>query len=408
MSAAECGGEVAIFDLLSHADMHHAFNEGYIRIISAAFPESAISFHACEGQVEYLSKRVMDLDNVTISPCAGFRTPFGISRHNPVGGNWAASSCLRTIAMKITPGRTRLVAVLGIDANLFAVLGRRWSSISSVPLHMILHSHLGDAMTWRSRNPLIRYGDFVSRLSRPLPSRVHLVVLELGIKSAIEELAPHLGSSMLTLEHPVLETEWAAGGGMPCSKPKTRIAFLGHARRAKGFPAFVDLATKCLRPELEFAAIGLASSDTAELDTSALTRQPSPTPLPRQEYLRLLSEVDFVCLPLHARTYDFTASGTVSDAIAALKPLLALRNRALDELFERYGPIGYLANTHDELCRLVQTLDRAAVADQRAIWLQNLTRLRQARRPSSLAQPYRQFLGLEAAFLSRPLLQHRF
>ena len=394
MTAAECSGEVAIFDLLSHADMHHAFNEGYIRTVKAAFPESAISFHACEGQVRYLSRRVTDLDNVTLTPCPAFRTPFGLSRHNPVAGSWAASGCLRTIVTKITPGRTKLVALLGIDANLFAVLGRRWPSISSVPLHMILHSHLGDAMIWRSRNPLIRYGDFVSRLSRPLPPRVYLVALELGIKSAIEELAPHLGSSILTLEHPVLETEWATAG-KPCPKAKIRVAFLGHARRAKGFPAFLDLARRCMRPELDFGAIGLSSPDTTQLDTGALTRLPSRAPLPRQEYLRLLSEVDFVCLPLHARTYDFTASGTVSDAIAALKPLLALRNRALDEIVERYGPIGYLADTHEELCRLVQRLDRAAVAEQRPIWLQNLRRLRQARRPSSLAQSYRQFLDLQ-------------
>ena len=397
MTAAECSGEVAIFDLLSNAHMHHAFNEGYIRTVKAAFPENAISFYACEGQVRVLSRRVADLDNVTLSPCSIFKTPFGLSRHNPLAGNWAASGCLQTIVAKVTPGKIKFVAVLGIDANLFAVLGRQWPSVSSVPLHMILHSHLGDAMIWRSRNPLIRYGDFVSRLSRPLPRQVRLVVLELGIKSAIEELAIHLGPSILTLEHPVLETEWAAAE-QASPEQKIRIAFLGHARRAKGFPAFLDLARRCMRPELDFTAIGLSSPDTAQLDTGPLTRLPSRAPLPREEYLRLLSEVDFVCLPLHARTYDFTASGTVSDAIAALKPLLALRNRALDKMVERYGPIGYLVDSHEKLCRLVQSLDRAAVVEQRPVWLQNLMRLRQARRPSSLAQSYRQFLEPQTAF----------
>src|SRR6476646_4638770 len=122
MTAAECSGEVAIFDLLSHADMHHAFNEGYIRIVKAAFPESAISFYACEGQVRYLSTRIADLENVTLTPCPTFRTPFGLSRHNPIAGNWAASRCFQTIVAKVTPGKTKFVAVLGIDANLFAVL----------------------------------------------------------------------------------------------------------------------------------------------------------------------------------------------------------------------------------------------------------------------------------------------
>src|SRR5213078_4625093 len=177
----------------------------------------------CEGQVRYLSRRVADLDNVTLTPCPAFKTPFGLSRHNPVAGNWAGLECLRTIVRGITPGKTRLVAVLGIDANLFAALGRRWPSASSIPLHMILHSHLGDAMMWRSRNPLIRYADFVSRLRRPLPQRVYLVVLELGIKSAVGELAPHLGRSILTLEHPVLETEWATAEQASPEQKKIRI-----------------------------------------------------------------------------------------------------------------------------------------------------------------------------------------
>ena len=97
MTAAECGGEIAIFDLLSHADMHHAFNEGYIRTVKAAFPESSISFHACEGQIRYLSRLVADLDKVTLTPCPAFKMPFGLSRHNPVAGNLAALQCLRTL-----------------------------------------------------------------------------------------------------------------------------------------------------------------------------------------------------------------------------------------------------------------------------------------------------------------------
>jgi hypothetical protein len=257
---------------------------------------------------------------------------------------------------------------------------------------MILHSHLGDAMIWRSRNPLVRSSDFVARLARSLPPKVHLVVLELGIRSAIEELAPHLAPSILTLEHPVLDTEWATPGAARCSDT-LRIGFLGHARSAKGFPAFVELARQCARPDLDFQAIGLSSPDTACLDTSALRRKPSPVQLSRQQYLAMLAKVDFVCLPLHSRVYDFTASGTVSDAIASLKPLLALRNRALDAIVERYGPIGYLADTQEQLHRIVQTLDRANFPAQYLTWLQGLMRLREARRPQSLAAPYRRLLA---------------
>src|SRR4029077_20572665 len=84
-------------------------------------------------------------------------------------------------------------------------------------------------------------------------------------------------------------------------------------------------------------AIGHSSPETDHLDTNALTRKPSKTPLLREEYLAALEEVDLVCLPLHSRAYDFTGSGTVSDAIAALKPLLVIRNRTIEALFDHYG-----------------------------------------------------------------------
>src|SRR5439155_23274529 len=95
----------------------------------------------------------------------------------------------------------------------------------------------------------------------------------------------------------------------------------------------VQLAGHCSRNDIEFHAIGHSSPETDHLNTSTLTRKPSKTPLLREEYLAALDEVDLVCLPLHSRSYDFTGSGTVSDAIAALKPLSVLRDRTIESLF---------------------------------------------------------------------------
>ena len=387
MKGSEGAGEVFIFDFLSHEAMHHAFNESYIRIARAAFPESAIAFYAGEGQVRQMKRRVADLSGVELRPCETFTVPLGLSRHNPIAGWWAASRCLQTMARTTSRTKPRLVAVLGVDANLFSVLGHRWPNHSAAPLHMILHSHLGDAMVWRSRNPVVRAGDFISRLRRPLPPRVRLIVLELGIKSAITEIAPHLAPAIATLEHPTLPCEWIDKVA-PRHSGKLVVAFLGHARRAKGFPAFVELARRCARPDLDFQAIGLASSDTNDLDMSVLSRKPSLAALPRQDYLAALRDADIVCLPLHSGAYDFTASGTVSDAISSLKPLLALRNRPLEEMEARYGAIGCLVDTEDQLVHLLQTIDRNDFSARKTAWVENLTRIRAGRRPEALARPY--------------------
>jgi len=379
--------EIAVFDFLSDEHVHLPFNEGYLRILRAAYPHDRMWFRGTKGHVERLAPRVADLADIALQPCKPFETPLGLSHHNPLAGRWAARRCLRLIAQESAGRPLRLIALLGFNASLLSVMGRGWSPSSSVSLHMILHSQLGEAMVWRSRNPFIRAGDLISQITRPLPSSVRVVALELGIKEAIADASPAISPAIVTLEHPILRSEWAEDA--PLAKAgKVKIAFVGHAREAKGFDVFVQLAGRCSRNDIEFHAIGHSSPETDHLDISALARKPSKTPLLREEYLAALEEVDLVCLPLHSRAYDFTGSGTVSDAIAALKPLLVIRNRTIEALFDHYGPIGWLADGRDDLFELVRTLDPTEFGRQRSSWIGNLRAIREARRPETLAASY--------------------
>src|SRR3974377_1806456 len=141
--------EIEVFDFLSFDHVHLPFNEGYLRILRAAYPHDRISFHAVKGHVERLAPRVADLTDITFQPCKSFATPFGLSHHNPLAGRWAARHCLNVIARQIAGRPVRLTALLGFNASLLAVIGHRWPMVSPAPLHLILHSPLGEAMAWR-------------------------------------------------------------------------------------------------------------------------------------------------------------------------------------------------------------------------------------------------------------------
>ena len=388
---------IAVFDFLSFDHLHLPFNEGYLRILRAAYPDDRISFYAARGHVERLAPRVADLAGIAFEPCPSFATPFCLSHHNPVAGRWAARRCLSEIA-RHTAGRcVRLTALLGFNASLLAVVAHSWPTMSAAPLHMILHSHLGEAMGWRSRNPLIRAADLVSQLQRPLPPHVRIVALELGMKEAIDHSLPTVAPAIVTLEHPILFSEWTAIS--PPEPVKTvKIGFVGHARQAKGFDLFLELADRCSGADLEFHAIGHSSPETDHLDTSRLARIPSNMPLHRDEYVAALEGVDLVCLPFPGHVYDFTGSGTVSDAIAALKPLIVFRNRTMEAVFARYGPIGWLAEDRGDLLRLVGALDRSEFVRNHPRWIANLKAIREARRPERLATSYAASIDMTAEF----------
>jgi hypothetical protein len=214
------------------------------------------------------------------------------------------------------------------------------------------------------------------------------VALELGIEAAIAELAP-ANRSVVTLEHPILVQEWSEERP-PADDGRLRIAFLGNARRSKGFEVFAGMARISEREDLAFESIGIAAPDTDQLDVSALARKPSRTSMSRQDYLDAVRAIDLVCLPLHSRAYDFTASGTFADAVSALKPLIAFRNRTFDAIVAKYGPIGWLVESEAELFYLVSTLDQHAFAAVRPEWVANLRTIREARRPEALAAGYAQ------------------
>jgi hypothetical protein len=392
VDASECQAEaqrheIEVFDFLSHDHVHLPFNEGYLRVLRAAYPEDRISFRGIRGHIERLAPRTTDLANIKFLPCRSFKTPFGLSHHNPLAGRWAARQCLNIIAQGTAGRRIRLTALLGFNASLFGVMRRGWPGMRSAPLHMILHGQLGGAMVWRSRNPLIRAADLISQLRRPLPRSARIVALELGVEETIIDIAPTISPSIVTLEHPILRSEWAQN--LPAvGLGKLRIGFIGHARRVKGFETFVQLASCCSRDDIEFHAIGHSSPETDHLDITTLARKPSKMPLPREEYLQALKQLDLVCLPFHGRAYGSTGSGTVSDAIAALKPVIVPRNRTMEAIFARYGPIGWLADNRDDLIALVRTLEPTEFARQRSNWINNLKAIRKARSPEALAKSY--------------------
>jgi hypothetical protein len=376
---------IMIFDFQSHGSMHLNFNEGYLRTLRHGFPDTRIVFHGGDGQVAALSALLSDADDIEYSVCSLSKPPLGFSRQNQFAARFAAYACSKVIKKAINKQEIMLVALLGEDAGLYDVVGLSWSRISSAPLHMILHNHLGDTMVWRSRNPFFRALDLVSLMRKPLPRNVKLIALELGIRHKISVNYPAVTTALATLEHPMLPSEW---GKRRKAEQRLRIGFLGNASKNKGFDCFVATANACQNLAVDFYAVGIATTDSNSLDLSNLKQKPAPGGLARASYVAAVQELDIVCLPLKGMVYDYVASGSVTDAIASLKPLIAIKNSVLDSLFSTYGDIGVLVESEDDMVEAVQSIFSSDFAQKMSIWQANLLKIRSARRPEVLSAGY--------------------
>ena len=383
---------IAIFDFISHAAMHLPFNEGYIRTVRAGFPREKIRVFAKPGHVAALAPRFAGDPMVEFREGTPYAVPFGMSRHNPLGGTIAARGCLAAMREMVAGESLTLAAVLGADSHIHSILRRRWPRVAPAPLHIVLHNHIAESVLWRSRNPLVRRFDLMSRFRHPMPPSIRLIALELGISEAVEALAPALRGAVATLEHPILESDWVPPRDIAARAGPLRIGFLGHAALDKGFGDFAAWARRSAGPERSFHAVGLAAPDAWTLDLSGLSTLPARTSVPRDAYTAGVADCDVVCLRL-SPVYEYVASGSVMDAIAALKPLYSVRNRSLTRLEERYGAFGVLADSAEQLGEVICSLDRQTVASRAAEWTESLARIRLARLPEALGPRYAAIIG---------------
>lgn len=69
----------------------------------------------------------------------------------------------------------------------------------------------------------------------------------------------------------------------------------------------------------------------------------------REDYDKLLQQMDYLIYLYPNDSYQFTASGAIYDALIYEKPVLALHNACFNYLNNKYGRIGYLVNSVSEL-----------------------------------------------------------
>ena len=172
------------------------------------------------------------------------------------------------------------------------------------------------------------------------------------------------------------------------------FGFLGLASASKGFPLFVQLAkaiTAKYQDRAEFHAIGrLAREGNSTLELDALATRPGVARLSRMDFIEGLKKLHFIMFPHAEGRYSLSASGTMLDALAWEKPLIARRIPLFENMFRTHGDIGYLFHDDTELKDIVEHLVQRVDKSHYDRQVLNLRRARSSRTPTALAESYRE------------------
>jgi hypothetical protein len=125
------------------------------------------------------------------------------------------------------------------------------------------------------------------------------------------------------------------------------------------------------------------------LEMSALATKPRMTRMSRVDFIQGVKPLHFIIFPNDAGRYDLSASGTLLDAVAWEKPLIARSIPIFDNMFKKHGDIGYLFNNDTELSEIVEEIVKRRDKSHYDRQVLNLRKARVSRVPKALAPSYR-------------------
>ena len=256
----------------------------------------------------------------------------------------------------------------------------------SLPVIAVLHGHLSHMVGWRSRDPRRRWFDHRSSLRAAAMAGIRFVVLEEYVKRAGLELGLLAGAQCDVWLLPIADGECVASPP-PLRTSRLNLGFLGFARPEKGFDNFLALLAQAdaLGADwYDFSLVGSAlASDYSDLPDRLIV---VPGVADRTNYVAAVRSVDYACIFLDNDTYRLTSSGSVIDAIAALRPMIGLETSSTRAMFDGHR-VGYFCRSMDELRGLIANRDALFDAVRYREFQEGLLALRRGRTPAELAGP---------------------
>lgn len=139
-----------------------------------------------------------------------------------------------------------------------------------------------------------------------------------------------------------------------------RIGVIGFLKRDKerGFENVKMLANNlCCDTDFELRLLSSIQKDiVSELPNSVRLMNPDSVFIPRDEYNKMIEELDYIYCPYPDSAFKFTASGALLEAISKRKPIIMHNNRYSDYLRNKFGDFGIMINgtDYDSLRRILK------------------------------------------------------
>ncbi|WP_372774348.1 hypothetical protein [Mangrovibacterium sp.] len=178
------------------------------------------------------------------------------------------------------------------------------------------------------------------------------ILLGESIRSNLKSLKPSNfpNSNFITIDHPYF---FKTGLQKSESFVPLNLGIVGHSAEVKGSHKIFELAelndSEISNGKMKFKIIGHISNCILKYQNKLVETPSRNDFLPRTEYEKEISSLHYILFFYPNSMYQYIASGAFFDAISFEKPIIALRNSFFEHYFNRYGEIGYLCDSLEEM-----------------------------------------------------------
>lgn len=134
----------------------------------------------------------------------------------------------------------------------------------------------------------------------------------------------------------------------------TKIGIIGMVNKKRGLNELITLLNKIKGKSVaKIFSISYIESEIKLEDLGLIQLNKTTTLLPSIQYGNYVNKMDYILFTYPIDSYKLTASGAILEAIWWQKPIIALKNEYFNYLFSKYGELGILCDSVDELAKII-------------------------------------------------------
>jgi hypothetical protein len=256
------------------------------------------------------------------------------------------------------------------------------SKFSSKRIFILCHNEL-EILTLknakRSNKIMQIYFKFIfCRLN--LSKNIHFILLSENMREYFKTLInPCNREQIHSVELPQIRPE-INFSGKEISAYGNKVGIISVVNTLRGLDNLNKLLSKIQFQNLNIYAISRIDGNIFPCNNFILLNKDRVN-IDNKEYAAYIKQMDATLFIYDVGSYKLTASGSVLESVWHFKPIIALRNEYFSYLFSRYGEMGVLCNSIDEIIDVLNNFD--VFYSKKEFYIQNMCKAREILLPKN-------------------------